>query len=121
MIITYHSQQGQERSARRITAVQEWLPLEGPNKAQRARLRQEEAARKITAKVTAQDRKAGESAMRRALRGEMTWGMGEDAEVDEMDDADIDWQRLYDGGMLNEKQQKTAERIRAKEWKIKVR
>jgi hypothetical protein len=103
-----------------VADVQEWLPLEGPNKAQRARLRQEEAARRMVSKHQATDRKAGESAMRKALQGEMSWGMGEDAEEDEVDGIEIDWQRLYDAGMLNEKQQKTAEKIRAREWKIKV-
>ena len=105
-------------------AVQEWMPEEGPNKAQRRALREQaHATASQQAALQAKTRAASEQAMRVALSGEVNWGMGgEDADVSGIDnDAPVDWRRLFDSGKLTEKQQKVAERIRTKEFKIKVR
>ncbi|PNH06341.1 hypothetical protein TSOC_007344 [Tetrabaena socialis] len=64
---------------------------------------------------------AAASSMVAALSGGASWGMA-DAEVDaaDLDDPDsIDWRALVASGhKLNDKQQKLAEKIRAREWKL---
>ena len=93
------------------------MPEEGPSRAARQQARTAAAA----AAAAARTRKASAGAMRAALGGEASWGMaGEDARGDEDDDSDVDWRRLWDAGRLTQRQAKVAERIRAKEYKIKV-
>ncbi len=57
--------------------------------------------------------------MAAAVSGEVSWGMGDDAAMDPEDLSTIDW-RVYmsSGNTLNEKQQKLAERVRAREHKM---
>jgi hypothetical protein len=100
--------------------VQEWLAPEGLNAAGRKRQRQEAAVAAAAAKAAAQDRKASEEAMQSALQGDMTWGMGPDAEAEDDAAETIDWRPRYDAGLLNPKQTKTAEAIRSKEYKMQV-
>jgi hypothetical protein len=99
---------------------QEWLGPEGLNAAGRKRQRQEAAVAAAAVKAAARDRKASEAAMRAALQGDMTWGLGPDAEAEEGPQETIEWGPRYEAGLLNAKQMKTAETIRSKEYKMQV-
>ncbi|GIL77354.1 hypothetical protein Vretimale_2815 [Volvox reticuliferus] len=99
----------------------ELMPPEGLTRDQRRQLAALEASKKMKEK----QQQAAQRSMAAALSGGATWGMsdgGDDDPRDEVDleDADsIDWRALVaTGHQLNDRQQKLAEKIRSKEWKL---
>ncbi|GAX81620.1 hypothetical protein CEUSTIGMA_g9048.t1 [Chlamydomonas eustigma] len=94
---------------------QELMPEEGLSKQQRRQLANLEYAKKMQEK----DKKVAAAQMAAAVTGEMSWGMQEDAVLDLDDLLVLDW-RAYtgSGNSLNDKQQKLAERIRSREYKM---
>ncbi|GIL63581.1 hypothetical protein Vafri_17621 [Volvox africanus] len=99
----------------------ELMPPEGLSRDQRRQLATLEASKKMKEK----QQQAAHRSMAAALSGGVTWGMSDAGDDDprndvDLEDADsIDWRALVaTGHQLNDRQQKLAEKIRSKEWKL---
>lgn len=92
------------------------MPPEGLSREQRRQLAALEASRRAKAK----QEEAAQRAMAAALSGGASWGMDDGPEDFDPNDVDsIDWKAyVAAGNKLNDRQQKLAEKIRSKEWKI---
>ncbi|KAG1652378.1 hypothetical protein FOA52_007231, partial [Chlamydomonas sp. UWO 241] len=93
------------------------MPEEGLSRAQKKQLAQMEYSRKMAKK----EQEVAKSQMAAVIAGEVTWGMGAEQDMASMNPEDlssIDW-RVYRGSNeLSEKQQKLAERVRSREYKV---
>jgi hypothetical protein len=88
----------------------ELLPEEGLNRRQRGQLAALEAAQKARGR----DEERAKQQMAAAIGGgDVSWGMGPDAEAEEAEDGGaVDWRRWVAKNTPTEKQQKLLDRIR---------
>lgn len=105
---------GQSTRLYLFTGPADLMPEEGPSLEQR---------RMVKAMAMAEARRAKEAAlaeqqMRRALQGEVSWGMREDAQeaLDPLDE--IDWRAYRDRHGLSDRQQKMASKIEGRVQRI---
>eukprot|EP00803_Ostreobium_quekettii_P004265 evm.model.scf_1451.5 EVM.evm.TU.scf_1451.5 scf_1451:28607-38773(+) len=97
-----------------LQGPQELMPKEGLNRSQKLLAAKLAAARKQQER----DEEKACSQMNEVISGTAMWGFKEDAPQDAQQEEIMDWKTYRDRHGLTEKQQKVAEKIRSRQWKI---